>query len=503
MNLDGSVGNALNNLMMEPVPPEMVGASMGNGAGVGVQHMAPGPTVMSLVPAGNTVGGGAPILVACQPLGPPSAPSPATSSHQGMPPGAPLLPHSPPQGPPPQNSQQQVYPVAPMGSHAASAFLPYGYSCSYGPPQLPQPLLVPQPSAAATAVAYQYASTAAFVKLQSQARQFFPGAQVVGPPPSHHHHHVYQLASSQVPQQPAQQMVSSPPGPCPQIPPQMPMQQQQQPPPNQSPVMSQAPPPCMNMRQNIAPSAQGRSQQQGRSQHPQAVALVNAVAMAPHPHHHHHSQQQAIVNNNSGVIMPGVNQAGANNGPGGLGSRQLRYLLAAYRVGMLAMDTLARRVHDDRPQAKFARNPPYGEDINWLLQVSKKLGTQYLLQFCMCAVNSVVSPFVLHGIAFDAAKYLGRNSPNLILQHLRSGLNPLVQKCQQMYIQCLHQKLYHLTANDYDEFVSIVQTAKQAFLITPDGNTQFKEWLQSIRRSSSCKKDLWTRINTALMGNTK
>lgn len=53
---------------------------------------------------------------------------------------------------------------------------------------------------------------------------------------------------------------------------------------------------------------------------------------------------------------------------------QLRYLLAAYRVGMLALDTLSRRVHDDRPQAKYARNPPYGEDVKWLLRVSKKLG---------------------------------------------------------------------------------------------------------------------------------
>ncbi len=53
---------------------------------------------------------------------------------------------------------------------------------------------------------------------------------------------------------------------------------------------------------------------------------------------------------------------------------QLRYLLTAYRVGMLAMETLARRVHDDRPQAKYARNPPYGEDVKWLLRISKHLG---------------------------------------------------------------------------------------------------------------------------------
>lgn len=182
---------------------------------------------------------------------------------------------------------------------------------------------------------------------------------------------------------------------------------------------------------------------------------------------------------------------------------QLRYLLTSYRVGMLALETLARRVHDDRPQAKYARNPPYGEDVKWLLRISKHLGTQYLHHFCVCVVNSIVSPFVLHDVAIEAAQYLSRNNPSLVMQHLRTALTPLVQKCQQMYIQCMHQKLYHLTAGDYEDFVSIVCTARAAFQITPDGSTQFKEWLQSIRRSKSCKKDLWTQINTALQANNK
>ncbi|EEZ97539.2 zinc finger SWIM domain-containing protein 8 homolog [Tribolium castaneum] len=182
---------------------------------------------------------------------------------------------------------------------------------------------------------------------------------------------------------------------------------------------------------------------------------------------------------------------------------QLRYLLTAYRVGMLAMETLARRVHDDRPQAKYARNPPYGEDVKWLLRISKHLGTQYLHHFCVCAVNSIVSPFVLHDVAIEAAHYLSRNNPTMVMQHLRTALTPLVQKCQQMYIQCMHQKLYHLTSADYEDFVSIVCAARAAFQITPDGSAQFKEWLQSIRRSKSCKKDLWTQINTALQANSK
>ena len=115
--------------------------------------------------------------------------------------------------------------------------------------------------------------------------------------------------------------------------------------------------------------------------------------------------------------------------------KQLRALVAAYRVGMLALETLARRVHDDRPQAKYARNPPYGEDVKWLLRVSKRLGTQYLHQLCICTVNSIVSPFVLHDVALEAALYLARNNRALVLQHLRSALlAPLVHKCQQMLV---------------------------------------------------------------------
>lgn len=124
-------------------------------------------------------------------------------------------------------------------------------------------------------------------------------------------------------------------------------------------------------------------------------------------------------------------------------------------------------------------------------------GTQYLHHFCVCAVNSIVSPFVLHDVALEAAHYLSRNNPAMVMQHLRTALTPLVQKCQQMYIQCMHQKLYHLTTADYEDFVTIVCAARAAFQITPEGNTQFKEWLQSIRRYChvfiTCKLDAWGR----------
>ncbi|KAL0832898.1 hypothetical protein ABMA28_001045 [Loxostege sticticalis] len=247
-----------------------------------------------------------------------------------------------------------------------------------------------------------------------------------------------------------------------------------------------------------------------------------------HPPHHPHPPQIAVnvnVNHpapipppmpaphnpvNAGVppLPPGVAAppapAPAPPAAPPLPQAQLRRLLAAYRVGMLALETQARRVHDDRPQNKFGRNPPYGEHVKWLLRISKRLGAQYLHQFCVCAVNSVVSPFVLYELCVESAHWLARGGPHhLVMQHLRGTLAPLVQKCQQMYIQCIHQKLYHLTSVEYEEFVSIVLSARTAFQLTPEGNTQFKEWLASLRRSKSCKKDLWTQLNAALQTNGK
>ncbi|CAH1795555.1 unnamed protein product [Owenia fusiformis] len=180
-------------------------------------------------------------------------------------------------------------------------------------------------------------------------------------------------------------------------------------------------------------------------------------------------------------------------------STQMNYLMAAYRVGMLALETLARRVHDDRPQTKFARNPPYGEDVKWLLSIGMKLGISCLQQFCGSITNSVMSPFVIQDIAIEIAHYLARNNPAQVTQQLRSPLlNTLVQKCLQMFIQCAHQRLHHISQAEYDEFVTIICSARNAFCMTPGGMVQFNELLTNLRRSKSCKKDLWQRIVNGL-----
>ncbi|XP_036359239.1 zinc finger SWIM domain-containing protein 8 isoform X2 [Octopus sinensis] len=175
---------------------------------------------------------------------------------------------------------------------------------------------------------------------------------------------------------------------------------------------------------------------------------------------------------------------------------QMNYLMAAYRVGMLAMETLGR---NDRPHMKYARNPPYGEDVKRLLGVAIKLGSSYLQQFCASAVNAVVSPFVLYDIAWEAAHYLAHNNQTPVHNCLRSNfLNPLVQKCIQMFMHCAHHRIHHITSPEYDDFVSIICTAQKAFCMSPGGPVQFNELLQSLRRSKSCRKELWQKIVNGL-----
>uniref|UniRef100_A0A1I8Q616 SWIM-type domain-containing protein n=1 Tax=Stomoxys calcitrans TaxID=35570 RepID=A0A1I8Q616_STOCA len=398
------------------------------------------------------------------PQGPPGPPPQAYPGYPPPPqhqPGGPTAPPPnggvPPQQPPyvqnaaafGQMTPQAAYQAATMqcGPPPPSSFVPppqQGPSVPpNGPPQMPQP---PSMQAAAAAAAVYY------------------GQQ--GPPPNAQHPAQAAAAAQQAAA--AHQMAAMA---------QHQMRTNQQ----QAAVypfvqVSQAPPPA---------------QQQQQAPHHPPPPPHNIGGGGGGGHGGHHQQ------------MPPPQGANRQRHPHQFTPAQLRYLLAAYNVGMLAMETLARRVHDDRPQAKYARNPPYGEDVKWLLRISKKLGSQYLHQFCVCAVNSIVSPFVLHDVAIESAHYLGRNNHQLVMQHLRSALTPLVQKCQQMYIQCIHQKLYHLTPADYEDFASIVVAARAAFQITPEGSAQFKDWLQSIKRSKSCKKELWTQINAALQSNAK
>ncbi|XP_077469780.1 zinc finger SWIM domain-containing protein 8 isoform X3 [Stigmatopora argus] len=164
---------------------------------------------------------------------------------------------------------------------------------------------------------------------------------------------------------------------------------------------------------------------------------------------------------------------------------------SAYRVGMLALEMLGRRAHNDHPN-NFSRSPPYTEDIKWLLGLASKLGVNYVYQFCVGAAKGVLSPFVLQEIIMEA---LQRLNPAHIHVHLRTpGFHQLVQRCQQSFLQYIHHRLIHLTPADYDDFINIIRSARGAFCLTPVGVMQLNDILHNLKRGKQTK-ELWHRIS--------
>eukprot|EP00095_Tigriopus_kingsejongensis_P011250 maker-scaffold550_size154339-snap-gene-0.21 protein:Tk11250 transcript:maker-scaffold550_size154339-snap-gene-0.21-mRNA-1 annotation:"zinc finger swim domain-containing protein 8" len=102
---------------------------------------------------------------------------------------------------------------------------------------------------------------------------------------------------------------------------------------------------------------------------------------------------------------------GAGNA-GGQGPNGQRYLIAAYRVGMLALEHLGRKISEERPQLKFAKNPSYEEDVKWLLQIAKKLGLPYLEKFLVFVISTIVSPFLLQDLLWECASILAQTGYN-------------------------------------------------------------------------------------------
>ena len=64
-------------------------------------------------------------------------------------------------------------------------------------------------------------------------------------------------------------------------------------------------------------------------------------------------------------------------------------ILIFFRVGMLALASLGKRVSEDRPQAKFSKTPHYSDDVKWLMSVAKELGNKRItiseqtVSYCM------------------------------------------------------------------------------------------------------------------------
>jgi len=70
--------------------------------------------------------------------------------------------------------------------------------------------------------------------------------------------------------------------------------------------------------------------------------------------------------------------------------------------------------------------------------------------------------------------------------------------CLFRFSQCVQTRLHHLTANDHDELIHIIYTARNAFFMTAGGMNQFNDLLQMVRRHKMCKNDLFKKIMNSL-----
>uniref|UniRef100_A0A8C1SUI7 Zinc finger, SWIM-type containing 8 n=1 Tax=Cyprinus carpio TaxID=7962 RepID=A0A8C1SUI7_CYPCA len=240
------------------------------------------------------------------------------------------------------------------------------------------------------------------------------------------------------------------------------------------------------------------------------VPMPSMTQIAVHPYHTAEALSTTVAGVHSGSTIQaiqGASHPGLSSQPASLVSapfpvedeqhsqpvsqQGLHYLHSAYRVGMLALEMLGRRAHNDHPN-NFSRSPPYTEDVKWLLGLAARLGVNHVYQFCVGAAKGVLSPFVLQEIIMEA---LQRLNPAHIHAHLRTpAFHQLVQRCQQAYLQYIHHRLIHLTPADYDDFVNIIRSARGAFCLTPVGMMQFNDVLQNLKRGKQTK-ELWQRIS--------
>jgi len=72
------------------------------------------------------------------------------------------------------------------------------------------------------------------------------------------------------------------------------------------------------------------------------------------------------------------------NGQAAASGNVQKYLVPAYRVAMLAVESMGRRLNDERPAVKFAKTPSYAEDVKWLHTVAQKLGMKRDITMTIC-----------------------------------------------------------------------------------------------------------------------
>ena len=212
-----------------------------------------------------------------------------------------------------------------------------------------------------------------------------------------------------------------------------------------------------------------------------------------------HSQNLFPMNHS--MLLAKVNSAGSNNDKAvrGFDSEASFQLQTAFRVGIKALEALARRSSEESSDLKYPFSPPCSDDIRWLCALTASLGPPYLRKFCKTVISSVSSPFVLHDLALEAARHFAMYNPAQLASYLRSpAVSPIVNKCLTMYSELVKRDLVLLNQKGHSDFVELLRKARSAFCMAPGGMIRFNELLEIVRKSCPRKGELWQLVMNGL-----
>ena len=212
-----------------------------------------------------------------------------------------------------------------------------------------------------------------------------------------------------------------------------------------------------------------------------------------------HSQNSVPMNHS--MLPAKVNSAVSinDNALRGIDSEASFQLQTAFRVGIKALEALARRGNEESSDLKYPTSPPCSDDIRWLCALTASLGPPYLRKFCKTVISSVSSPFVLHDLALEAARHFAMYNPAQLASYLRSpAVSPIVNKCLTMYSELVKRDLVLLNQNGHSDFVELLRKARSAFCMAPGGMIRFNELLEIVRKSCPRKGELWQLVMNGL-----
>lgn len=109
------------------------------------------------------------------------------------------------------------------------------------------------------------------------------------------------------------------------------------------------------------------------------------------------------------------------------------HLKQAFQAAKLALDSLGKRIANERKPLKYAEDPAYSNQIHQVLELSFKLGGEYLKEFCG-KIHILHSPNLLNEIVLSVAQKLETVNRQCLDDNLKLlALKPIVKAIHTNY----------------------------------------------------------------------